>query len=117
MKGDKVKKGAILADGPATDHGTLALGQNLLVAFVSWGGANFEDAIVLSSAWWPGPFTSIHIEDHYCDVRDTKLGPEVTTPDIPNVSEEKLPTWTKTALSASALKLNPAIFLVGKISP
>src|SRR3989344_4819356 len=89
--GQKVKKGELLADGPSVDNGVLALGQNLVVAFLSWEGANFEDAIVLSERMvQQDKFTSIHIEDFYCDVRDTKLGPELTTPDIPNVSEDKL---------------------------
>ncbi len=87
-KDQKVKKGDILADGPSIDKGVLALGQNLVVAFLSWGGANFEDAIIISDrVVEEDRFTSIHIEDFYCDVRDTKLGPEMTTPDIPNVTE------------------------------
>src|SRR3989344_7496075 len=90
-KGDKVSKGDALADGHAMDQGTLSLGQNLTVAFVSFGGLNFEDAIILSErVVQDDRFTSIHIEDFYVDVRDTKLGPEITTPDIPNVAEDKL---------------------------
>ena len=88
-KGDKVKKGDLLADGPSIDNGTLALGRNLLVAFTSWEGANFEDAIVLSERVVRDDlFSSIHIVDFTCDVRDTKLGPEFMTSDIPDVSEE-----------------------------
>ena len=89
--GDAVKKGQIMTDGPSIENGVLALGQNLLVAFVSWEGANFEDAIILSErVVREDRFTSIHIDEYSCDVRDTKLGPEVTTYDIPNVSEDKL---------------------------
>jgi DNA-directed RNA polymerase subunit beta len=117
-KGDKIKRGAILADGPATDNGTLALGQNLLVAFVSWGGANFEDAIVLSERVVQNDlFTSIHIEDYVCDVRDTKLGPEVTTPDIPNVSEEKLRNLDEDGIIRIGAEVKSGDILVGKISP
>jgi len=83
----RIKKNDLLADGPSIENGVLALGQNLLVAFLSWEGANFEDAIIISERVVRDDlFTSIHIEDFYCDVRDTKLGPEITTPDIPNVS-------------------------------
>jgi DNA-directed RNA polymerase subunit beta len=90
-KGQKVKKGDALADSLQTKDGMLALGKNLLVAFVSWGGANYEDAVILSDrVVREDLFTSIHIEDFVCDVRETKLGPEITTLDIPNVSLEKL---------------------------
>lgn len=118
MKGDKVKKGAILADGPSIDHGTLALGQNLLVAFVPWDGGNFEDAIILSERVVQNDkFTSIHIEDFYCDVRDTKLGPEMTTPDIPNVSEEKLRNLDEDGIIRVGAEVKSGDILVGKISP
>ncbi|HEY4496886.1 MAG TPA: DNA-directed RNA polymerase subunit beta, partial [Candidatus Paceibacterota bacterium] len=91
MKGDKVKDGDVLADGQSMDKGTLALGQNLVVAFMPFEGANYEDAIVLSEKVQRDDlFTSVHIEEFEVDVRDTKLGPEITTPDIPNVSEDKL---------------------------
>ena len=90
-KKQKVKKGDFLTSASSIDNGQLALGQNLLVAFIPWEGANFEDAVILSEkVVRDDRFTSIHIEDYYCDVRDTKLGPEITTPDIPNVSEDKL---------------------------
>ncbi|KKT21078.1 MAG: DNA-directed RNA polymerase subunit beta [Candidatus Giovannonibacteria bacterium GW2011_GWC2_43_8] len=89
--GDKVEKGDVLADTSLTDRGHLALGQNLLVAFLSWGGANFEDAIILSDRVVKDDvFTSVLIEDYTVSVRDTKLGPEITTHDIPNVGEERL---------------------------
>ncbi len=117
-KGDKVKKGALLADGPSIENGVLALGQNLLVAFVSWGGSNFEDAIVLSERVVQNDlFTSIHIEDFYCDVRDTKLGPEITTPDIPNVSEEKLRNLDEEGVVRVGAEVKSGDILVGKISP
>ena len=117
-KGDKVKKGNILADGPSTENGVLALGQNLLVAFLSWEGANFEDAIILSDRVVKNDiFTSIHIEDFYCDVRDTKLGPENTTPDIPNVSEEKLKNLDEDGIVRIGAEVKAGDILVGKISP
>ena len=117
-KGQKVKKGDILADGPSIENGILALGQNLLVAFLSWEGANFEDAIVLSDrVVRDDRFTSIHIEDFYCDVRDTKLGPELTTPDIPNVSEEKLKNLDEEGIVRIGAEVKSGDILVGKISP
>jgi DNA-directed RNA polymerase subunit beta len=89
--GDKVKKGDILADTSTSDHGQIALGHNALVAFMSWSGSNYEDAIILSERVVKNSkFTSIHIEEFVVNVRDTKLGPEVTTCDIPNVGEAKL---------------------------
>ncbi len=117
-KGDKVKKGDILADCSSSDNGALALGQNLLVAFMSFEGANFEDAIVLSERVVRDDlFTSIHIEDFYCDVRDTKLGPEITTPDIPNVSEEKLKNLDEEGIIRIGAEVKAGDILVGKISP
>ncbi|MDP2638633.1 MAG: DNA-directed RNA polymerase subunit beta [Candidatus Azambacteria bacterium] len=117
-KGAKVKKGQILADGAATQNGNLALGQNLLVAFISWGGANFEDAIILSERLVKNDnFTSIHIEDYSIDVRDTKLGPEITTPDIPNVSEEKLKNLDEEGIIRIGAEVIGGDILVGKISP
>ncbi|MAF79698.1 DNA-directed RNA polymerase subunit beta [bacterium] len=116
--GDKVKKGDVLADGPATDNGVLALGQNLVVAFVPWRGANFEDAIVLSErVAQHDRFTSIHIETFVCAVRDTKLGPEVTTPDIPNVSEDKLRNLDEEGVVRIGAEVRSNDILVGKISP
>lgn len=117
-RGDKVKKGDILVDGPSIDNGVLALGQNLLVAFVSFEGANFEDAIILSERVVQNDnFTSIHIEDFYCEVRDTKLGPEITTPDIPNVSEEKLKNLDEQGIIRVGAEVKSGDILVGKISP
>lgn len=117
-KGQRIKKGEILADSSSSDGGVLALGQNLLVAFLSWDGANFEDAIVLSERVAQNDlFTSIHIEDFYCDVRDTKLGPEITTPDIPNVSEEKLKNLDEEGIIRVGAEVGAGDILVGKISP
>lgn len=117
-KDQAVKKGDVLADGPSIDNGVLALGQNLLVSFVSWEGANFEDAIIISERVVRDDlFTSIHIEDFYCDVRDTKLGPEVTTPDIPNVSEEKLKNLDEEGIIRIGAEVKAGDILVGKISP
>ncbi len=117
-KGDKVKRGQALADGAATQNGNLALGQNLLVAFLSWGGANFEDAIIISERLVKDDrFTSIHIEDYSIDVRDTKLGPEITTPDIPNVSEEKLKNLDEEGIIRIGAEVVSGDILVGKISP
>lgn len=116
--GQRVKRGDVLADGPATDHGVLALGQNLLVAFVPFFGGNFEDAIVLSErVAQEDRLTSIYIEDFYCDVRDTKLGPEVTTADIPNVSEEKLRNLDEEGVIRIGAEVRSGDILVGKISP
>ena len=117
-KGDKVKRGQALADGVATQNGNLALGQNLFVAFLSWGGDNFEDAIVISERLVKDDrFTSIHIEDYSIDVRDTKLGPEITTPDIPNVSEEKLKNLDEEGIVRIGAEVASGDILVGKISP
>ncbi|MEK7508095.1 MAG: DNA-directed RNA polymerase subunit beta', partial [Patescibacteria group bacterium] len=116
--GQTVKKGSVLVDGPSIENGVLALGQNLLVAFMSWQGANFEDAIIISERVVRDDlFTSIHIEDFYCDVRDTKLGPEVTTPDIPNVSEEKLKNLDEEGIIRIGAEIKAGDILVGKISP
>ncbi|MCX6813332.1 MAG: DNA-directed RNA polymerase subunit beta [Candidatus Azambacteria bacterium] len=117
-KGEKVKRNQALADGAATQNGILALGQNLLVAFISWYGANFEDAIILSERLVKDDrFTSIHIEDYSIDVRDTKLGPETTTPDIPNVSEEKLKNLDEEGIIRIGAEVVSGDILVGKISP
>jgi len=116
--GQKVKKGDVLADGAATDQGYLALGQNLLVAFIPWRGGNFEDAIIISEkVVRDDRFTSIHIEDFSCDVRETKLGPEVTTPDIPNVGEERLKDLDEEGIVRIGAEVGPNDILVGKISP
>ena len=117
-KGEKVKKGDLLVDGPSIENGVLALGQNLLVAFLSWDGGNYEDAIIISERVVKEDlFTSIHIEEFECDVRDTKLGPEMTTPDIPNVSEEKLKNLDEEGIVRIGAEIRAGDILVGKISP
>jgi len=117
-KGDKVQKGDIIADPTASDKGSLALGQNFLVAFLSWRGNNYEDAIVISERLLEQEFlTSVHIETFACDVRETKLGPEVTTSDIPNVSEEKLKDLDAEGIVRVGAEVGPGDILVGKISP
>lgn len=116
--GDHVKKGDVLVDTSASDGGELALGQNLLVAFLSWRGANFEDAIILSERLVKDDrFTTIHIEDFTCNVRDTKLGPEITTHDIPNVGEEKLKDLDEDGVVRIGAEVRSGDILVGKISP
>ncbi len=116
--GQSVKKRTLLADGPATEDGILALGQNLLVAFMPWEGLNFEDAILISErVAQRDAFSSIHIETYTCSVRDTKLGPEITTPDIPNVSEEKLRNLDEEGIIRIGAEVRENDILVGKISP
>src|SRR5207237_2993254 len=91
IRGQRVRAGQPLADSSSTSGGELALGQNVLVSFMSWAGGNFEDAIILSeSIVWDDKFTSLHIEEHEVETRDTKLGPDEITRDIPNPSEDKL---------------------------
>jgi len=116
--GQKIKKGDVLADGPATKNGELALGRNLVVAFMSFEGANFEDAVVLSERLVKEDlFTSIHIEDYSVDVRETKLGPELTTYDIPNRSEEKLKDLDPDGIVRIGAEVRSQDILVGKITP
>ena len=117
-KGELVKKYDLLADGAATEEGELALGQNLLVAFIPWEGANFEDAIIISQKIVEDDrFSSIHIEDFSIDVRDTKLGPEIVTRDIPNVGEEKLKDLDEDGIIRVGAEIKPGDILVGKITP
>lgn len=117
-KGEKIKKGDILADGGAISSGRLALGQNVLVAFLSWQGLNFEDAIIISERLVKNDYyASIHLENFACDVRETKLGPEITTCDIPNVSEEKLKDLDEEGIVRVGAEVSPNDILIGKISP
>ncbi len=117
-KGDKVKKGQIIADGPATDQGELALGTNILVAFLSFEGQNFEDAIVLSDRMVKEDvLSSLYIEEYSVDVRETKLGPELTTYDIPNVGEERLKDLDPDGVVRIGAEVRSQDILVGKISP
>ena len=117
-KGEKVKKGQVIADGPATDGGELAIGTNLLVAFASFEGRNFEDSIVLSERLVrEDVLTSIYIEEYSTDVRETKLGPELTTYDIPNVGEERLKELDSEGIIRMGAEVRSQDILVGKISP
>ncbi len=117
-KGDKVKKGDLLADGASTEAGELALGQNVLVAFMSWQGYNYEDAIILSERVVKRDlYSSVHIEDFKVDVRDTKLGPEIITRDIPNVGEEKLKDLNESGIIRIGAQVKAGDILVGKITP
>ncbi|MCC6290907.1 DNA-directed RNA polymerase subunit beta [Candidatus Nomurabacteria bacterium] len=116
--GDKVKKGQVLADTSSSVGGQLALGQNALVAFMSLDGANYEDAIIISERLVrESKFTSIHIEEFTVNVRDTKLGPEVTTHDIPNVGETKLRNLDEEGIIRIGAEVGPGDILVGKITP
>jgi len=117
-KGENIKKGDILADGGAISQGHLALGSNILVAFLPWRGGNFEDAVLISERLVKDDtYTSIYIDSFSCDVRETKLGPEVTTCDIPNVSEEKLKDLDEEGIIRIGAEVGPNDILVGKISP
>ena len=116
--GQKVVKGQALADGPATDDGELALGKNLLVAFMPWRGFNFEDAILINERCVKNDtFTSIHIKDFECGARDTKLGPEEITRDIPNVGEDMLRNLGSDGVVRIGAEVKPGDILVGKITP
>ncbi len=116
--GQTVKKGEVLADSTSTVEGQLALGQNALVAFMSWGGANYEDAIIISERLVKNSkFTSIYIEEFEVNVRDTKLGPELTTHDIPNVGEGKLKNLDEDGIVRIGAEVEPNDILVGKITP
>ena len=116
--GDKVKKGQVIADASSSDRGQMALGQNVRVAFLSWSGANYEDAIVISERLVEdAKFTTVHIEDFECAVRDTKLGPEVTTHDIPNVGEMRLKNLDEEGVVRIGAEVRPGDILVGKVTP
>jgi len=116
--GDKVKVGSVLADGPSTERGELALGRNLLVAFVPFQGHNFEDAIIISQRLVRDDvLTSIHIEEHEVDARDTKLGAEEITRDIPNVPEEVLANLDGEGIIRVGAEVGPGDYLVGKVTP
>jgi DNA-directed RNA polymerase subunit beta len=117
-KGQKVAKGQIIADGPCTEHGELALGRNVLVAFMPWNGYNFEDAILLSEKIVKEDiYTSIHIEEFEISARDTKLGPEEITRDIPNVGDEALKNLGHDGVVRIGAEVKPGDILVGKITP
>ena len=117
-EGARLEKGAVIADGPATDGGEMALGRNLLVAFMPWEGHNYEDAIILSQRLVQDDvLSSIHIEEHEVDARDTKLGPEEITRDIPNVSEEVLADLDERGIIRIGAEVRDGDLLVGKVTP
>ena len=117
-KGQKVKKGQVMSDASAVDNGELALGNNVLVAFMTWEGFNYEDAIIISERMVKEDFySSIHIENYTIDVRDTKLGPEMVTNDIPNISEEKLKNLDEKGIVRIGAEVSSGDILVGKITP
>ncbi|MEN9552345.1 MAG: hypothetical protein RI935_722 [Candidatus Parcubacteria bacterium] len=116
--GDTVKKGQVLADAATSDNGQIALGHNIRVAFMAWNGSNYEDAIILSERLVrEQKFSSIHIEEFICNVRDTKLGAEITTHDIPNVGESKLKNLDEDGIIRVGAEIRPGDILVGKITP
>ncbi len=117
-KGDVVKKGGIIADGPATDNGEIALGRNILIGFMTWEGYNYEDAVLISEELVKDDvFTSIHIEEYESEARDTKLGPEDITRDIPNVGEDALKDLDENGIIRIGAEVRPGDILVGKVTP
>jgi DNA-directed RNA polymerase subunit beta len=118
LKGERVEPGQIIADGPSTDHGELALGRNVLIAFMTWEGYNYEDAILISEKLVREDYyTSIHIEEYEADARDTKLGPEEITRDIPNVGEDVLKDLDERGIIRIGAEVRPGDILVGKVTP
>jgi DNA-directed RNA polymerase subunit beta len=116
--GDEVKAGTVLADGPSVKNGELALGQNMLVAFMSWDGYNYDDAVIVNErVIQDDRFTTVHLEHLTLDIRDTKLGPEVVTADIPNVSEDKLKHLDAEGIIRIGAEVKSGDILVGKITP
>jgi DNA-directed RNA polymerase subunit beta len=116
--GDRVAKGEIIADGPSTNNGELALGKNILIGYMEWEGYNYEDAILLSEKLVQDDvFTSIHIEEHETEARDTKLGPEEITRDIPNVGEDALKDLDEDGIIRIGAEVQSGDILVGKVSP
>ena len=118
VRGEKVKAGDVIADGPSTDKGEMALGKNVIIAFTTWEGYNYEDAILLSERLVKEDvYTSIHIEEYECDCRDTKLGPEEITRDIPNVGEDGLKDLDENGIIRIGAEVRPGDILVGKVTP
>ena len=116
--GEKVKKGETIADGPSTENGEMALGRNVLIAFSTWEGYNFEDAVLISERLVKDDvYTSIHIEEYDCECRDTKLGPEEITRDIPNVGEDSLKDLDEDGIIRIGAEVRPGDILVGKVTP
>ena len=117
-EGEKIKRGDVIADGPATKNGEMSLGKNLLIAFTTWEGYNYEDAILLNERLVKEDvLTSIHIEDYDCECRDTKLGPEEITRDIPNVGEDSLKDLDENGIIRIGAEVKPGDILVGKVTP
>jgi DNA-directed RNA polymerase subunit beta len=118
VQGERVKKGDIIADGPAMDNGELALGKNILIGFMTWEGYNYEDAVLLSEELVKNDvFTSIHMEEYECEARDTKLGAEEITRDIPNVSEDALKDLDENGIIRIGAEVHAGDILVGKVTP
>ena len=118
LKGEKVKKGDVIADGPSTDKGELALGKNILVGFMTWEGYNYEDAILISEDLVKDDvLTTIHIEDYDCEARDTKLGPEEITREVPNVGDDALKDLDENGIIRIGSEVVPGDILVGKVTP
>ena len=117
-KGEKVKEGELLADGPSTKNGEMALGRNVLIAFTTWEGYNYEDAVLISERLVKEDvYTSIHIEEYDCECRDTKLGPEEITRDIPNVGDDVLKDLDENGVIRIGAEVRPGDILVGKVTP
>ena len=118
VKGEKVKAGDVIADGPSTDKGEMALGRNVLIAFATWEGYNYEDAVLISERLVKDDvYTSIHIEEYDCECRDTKLGPEEITRDIPTVGEDSLKDLDENGIIRIGAEVRPGDILVGKVTP
>ena len=118
VKGEKVKKGDAIADGPSTKNGEMALGKNVLIAFSTWEGYNYEDAILINEKLVKEDvFTSIHIEEYDCECRDTKLGPEEITRDIPNIGDDSLKDLDENGIIRIGAEVRPGDILVGKVTP
>ena len=117
-KGERVEEGTIIADGPSTHNGEIALGRNVLIGFMTWEGYNYEDAILINEKFVKDDtFTSIHIEKYECEARDTKLGAEEITRDIPNVGEDSLRDLDERGIIRIGAEVNPGDILVGKVTP
>ena len=116
--GERVEKGQVIADGPATDHGEIALGKNALIGFMTWEGYNYEDAVLLNERLVRDDvYTSIHIEEYTHEARDTKLGPEEITREIPNVGEDALKDLNADGIIKKGTEVRPGDILVGKVTP
>ena len=118
VKGEKVKAGDLIADGPSTKNGEMALGKNVLIAFTTWEGYNYEDAVLINERLVKEDvYTSIHIEEYDCECRDTKLGPEEITRDIPNIGDDSLKDLDENGIIRIGAEVRPGDILVGKVTP